>query len=448
MAGILNGPGYSPPFLRFIVRNARRAAADVEVAFDTGDSRRGVEHVPGRYPRAQDDQSWRTSLIKVEYDPGRDAAPSSVACIAVSKRATALPAALALVIGGAVGIGWPVPGHPTEWTDIRIWVSFAVGVISATSAVIVEADNSGSLSRVAAPGQQQAKGHVRRDLGLFSLATSHAGLHLILRLVSIGRHTGSLFARMDLVTDSVPPQQGHTDAESPKTSTAWKVASVARWMAALVVAVLALLATRGDVCHLTTTNLGGLAATSQLPKTETVSACSGVGFSDAGYFLVIAVLLLPDARSISIGGFRFERLTSKLEEVRKEVGALSQNLTQTFNFGADALNELRAGLRSQKAELDEVRESLPDDARIANQLTLVDDVARRSDDASPQDILHASITAATLIEEAKHAATAAVDRSTSLSVIQRRQARSLLQTCCRILDQPPEATDDQPDADA
>ena len=251
---------------------------------------------------------------------------------------------------------------------------------------------------------------------------------------------------MDLVTDSAPPRQGHTDADSPKMSTAWKVTSVIRWIAALVVAGLALLATRGTVCHLTTTNLGGLPATSPLPKTETVSACSGVGFSDlTGYFLVIAVLLLPDARSISIGGFRFERLTSKLEDVRREVGALSQNLTQTFNFGADALNEWRAALRKQKAELDEVRESLPDDARTANQLTLVEDVARRSDDASPQDVLYAIVTAANLIDEAKQAAKAAVDRSATVSDTEVATAQDAADVLRRIL---PPPTDDQPDADA
>jgi hypothetical protein len=363
----------------------------------------------------------------------------------VSKRTTAFPAALALVIGGAVGFGWPVPGHPTAWTDIRTWVSFVAAVIGVTFALIVD----GRLRAARRGGGLPTGGRVRRGPGLFCLAPGRAGPHLTLRLVSIGRLIRSLFARMGLVTESAPPQPGHTDADSPTTSTAWKVASVARWIAALVVAILALLATRGDVCHLTTTNLGGLAASSPLPKTETVSACSGVGFSDlTGYFLVIAVLLLPDARSISIGGFRFERLTSKLEEVRREVGALSQNLTQTFNFGADTLNDLRAALRKQKVELDDVQESLRVDARTANQLTLVADVARRSDDASLQDVLHAIITAATLIEEAKQAAKAAVDRSVTVSDTEVATARDAAEVLRRILNQPPEATDDQPDADA
>jgi hypothetical protein len=341
-----------------------------------------------------------------------------------------------------VGFAWPVPRHPTAWTDIRTWMSFAVAVIGVTFALIVD-------GQLREPDTRPTQGHVRRGPGLFCLAASRTGRHLTLRQVSIGRLTGSLFAKMDLVTDSASPQQGHTDADSPKTSTAWKVASVARWIAALVVAILALLATRGDVCHLTTTNLGGLAATSPLPKTETVSACSGVGFSDlTGYFLVIAVLLLPDARSISIGGFRFERLASKLEEVRKEVGALNQ----VFNFGADALSELRVALRKQKADLDEVRESLPTtDARIARQLTLVDDVFKRSDDASPQEILYAIITAATLIDEAMQAAKAAVDRSVTVTDTEAATAQDVadvLRKLRGISDHPPKPADDQPDADA
>ena len=264
------------------------------------------------------------------------------------------------------------------------------------------------------------------------------------------------------MTDGAAPHQGQADADgtrkstsrksTSRKSTAWKVTIVARWIAALVVAILALLATRHEVCHLTTTNLAGLPATSPLPKTDTTSTCTGVGFPDlTGYFLVIAVLLLPDARSIGIGGFRFERLTSKVEEVSKEVGALSQNLNQTFNIGADALNELRAALRKQKADLDEVRGSLPDDEHTTNQLSLVDDVAKRSDDALTPDILHASITAATLIDEAKRAAKAEVDRGVAVSdadVATAQDAGEVVNRLLAIMEGLTEATDDQPDTDA
>src|ERR1700678_419014 len=158
----------------------------------------------------------------------------------------------------------------------------------------------------------------------------------------------------------------HTPATEgkPEKNTAWTVTSVLRWATALAFAILALRTTGQDTCHITTTTLAGLPASSPLPRMQTTSACAGRGFSDRiGYFLVIAVLLLPDAKSVGVGGFKFERLTSKMDEVSKEIGTLSQNLNQTFNIGANALDELRAGLRKQKADLDEVRDSLPDDER-------------------------------------------------------------------------------------
>src|SRR6516164_8132082 len=62
---------------------------------------------------------------------------AAVAYLAVAKHTTTLAVILtALVIGGVIGFGWPAPGHPTAWTDIRIWVSFAVATISVTIALI------------------------------------------------------------------------------------------------------------------------------------------------------------------------------------------------------------------------------------------------------------------------------------------------------------------------
>jgi hypothetical protein len=222
-----------------------------------------------------------------------------------------------------------------------------------------------------------------------------------------------------------------------------------RWAAALLVAFLALRVTQHDVCHLTTTSLSGLPAGSPLPRTETTSSCTGVGFPDlAGYLLVIAVLLLPDAVSIGIGGFRFERLTTKLDEVSREVGQLNQ----TFNIGRDALDELRAGFRKQKAELDEVRESLPGDEHTTLQLRRVDEIARRSDDALPTEIVYASTTASALIEEAKRAAEAEVDRSAAVTPADEATAQDATEVAQRFREfrrrQLREGTDDQSDTDA
>ncbi len=179
---------------------------------------------------------------------------------------------------------------------------------------------------------------------------------------------------------------------------------------------------------------------------QTTSACAGVGFSDLiGYFLVIAVLLLPDAKSVGVGGFKFERLTSKMDEVSKEIGTLSQNLNQTFNIGANALDELRAGLRKQKADLDEVRDSLPDDERNLRELALVDDIAKRSDDAAPPEIFRASMIAGALIDEAKRAAAVEVDRSAAVSDAEIATAQDAMDVLSRLLAAPPRPAGDPGD---
>lgn len=262
------------------------------------------------------------------------------------------------------------------------------------------------------------------------------------------------------MTDSATPAHAQTADGKPASdkkagnNEAWwlLVLRVLRWLGALAFALLALRATGQETCHLTTTSLAGLPASSPLPRTQTTSTCTGVGFSDLiGYFLVIAVLLLPDAKSIGVGGFRFERLSSKVDEVSREVGALSQNLNQTFNIGANALDELRAGLRRQKADLDEVRDSLPDDERTLRELRVVDDVTKRSDDAAPPEIFRASMLAAALIEEAKRAAEEEVDRSAEVGAADVENAVDAQEVLARFQARwrrIVEAPDDEPGTDA
>jgi hypothetical protein len=113
-----------------------------------------------------------------------------------------------------------------------------------------------------------------------------------------------------------------------------------------------LLASRHDVCHTTT----AIRSSSSVlfPRTETTTVCASPGFSDlTGYFLVIAVLLLPDAKSIGIGGFKFERLTRDIERQTAEIAKLSQQVTtiaqnsQVFNLAVGV-----AGLASEAAQGD------------------------------------------------------------------------------------------------
>jgi hypothetical protein len=116
----------------------------------------------------------------------------------------------------------------------------------------------------------------------------------------------------------------------------------ARWAAALLItgAALALYAFwlftgTHPVCQVTT------AASAPVRKT-----CGLPDVTDYIYVLaVVALLLLPDAKSIKIGGLEFERLTTAVREQKDEIGRLSQqvsqvvHLSQNFNvtLGAAAL---------------------------------------------------------------------------------------------------------------
>jgi len=61
----------------------------------------------------------------------------------VKKCTTVFAMALALVVGGTIGFAWPAPRHPTIWTDIRTWASFAVAVVGVTMALVVDGQHSG-----------------------------------------------------------------------------------------------------------------------------------------------------------------------------------------------------------------------------------------------------------------------------------------------------------------
>jgi hypothetical protein len=102
----------------------------------------------------------------------------------------------------------------------------------------------------------------------------------------------------------------------------------ARWAAALLItgAALALYAFwlftgAHPVCQVTT------AASASVRKT-----CGLPDVSDYVYVLaVVVVLLLPDAKSIKIGGLEFERLTTAVREQKDEIGRLSQQVTQVVH---------------------------------------------------------------------------------------------------------------------
>jgi hypothetical protein len=197
--------------------------------------------------------------------------------------------------------------------------------------------------------------------------------------------------------------------ESSGESRAWKVFRAMRWTAALIVVVLAALATRHDICSTTTTIRTGLGIFSGLPKTESAQVCSRPGLSDlVGYFVIVAVLLLPDTRSIAIGGLQFERLTSQVKDVAKDVSELRQTITITI--GASLVDEAKAQFKNQKATLDQLRVFLPDEARTIERLRRVDNFTQDLDDAQLIALIRMMETIQDLIDEAKQATEALLAR--------------------------------------
>lgn len=122
-----------------------------------------------------------------------------------------------------------------------------------------------------------------------------------------------------------------------------------RWGAALLLTVGALAAYAfwlftdvRPVCQATTAASGAVTKTCGLPDV-----------TDFIYVLaVVAILLLPEARSIKIGGLEFERLTTEVREQKEEIARLSQHVSQVVSskqelnlfLGAAGLaNEARRG---------------------------------------------------------------------------------------------------------
>lgn len=101
-----------------------------------------------------------------------------------------------------------------------------------------------------------------------------------------------------------------------------------RWTAALILTLGGLavnaywLFTNGHpVCQVTMAASGAVTKTCGLPD-----------ITDYIYLLaVVAVLLLPEAKSIKIGGLEFERLTTAVREQKEEVARLTQRVSQAVN---------------------------------------------------------------------------------------------------------------------
>ncbi len=164
-------------------------------------------------------------------------------------------------------------------------------------------------------------------------------------------------------------------------------------------------------CQVVTVTSG--AANGRPAQAMTTQTCGLPDVADFAYVLAaVAVLLLPDAQSIKIGGFEFDRLSSKLDQQTQEISQLRQTISTTINIGSDLINQARNGFSETKDVLDRVRAFLPDTPEVRRQLATIDDLARRIDSESWPDLFVGIITMHGLIEEAGRVTASAVVRTT------------------------------------
>ncbi len=135
--------------------------------------------------------------------------------------------------------------------------------------------------------------------------------------------------------------------------------------------------------------------------TTTTQTCGLPDVTDLAYVLAaVAVLLIPDARRLRIGGFEFERLSDRVEEQTREISQLRQTVSTTVNIGSDLINQARNGFRETKDILDRVRAFLPQDPVVQEQLAAVDQLERRAAHESWPDLFAGIMTMHNLIDAA------------------------------------------------
>jgi hypothetical protein len=152
-------------------------------------------------------------------------------------------------------------------------------------------------------------------------------------------------------------------------------------------------------------------------KVTTTSTCALPSVSDFAFVLaVVLVLLVPDAQRLRLGGFEFERLSTKIDDQTHEIGQLRQQVSNinTINIGADLLpherednnliSQARDGFRERKDILDEVRDFLPDTAEVREQLADLDALEVRINAESWPDLVRGTLLAAELIRRAGNTA--------------------------------------------
>jgi hypothetical protein len=184
-----------------------------------------------------------------------------------------------------------------------------------------------------------------------------------------------------------------------------------RWTAALLITGTALafsaywLATGTRLaCQVTTvSHHGSLAATTK--------ACGPPDVTDFVYVLaVVVVLILPDLKSLKIGGFELQRLTDTVHEQTREIDRLTNTVNTTINITAAAQSltvEARTEFRRLRTALSDLRDYLPGGSDQKAQLAQLDEVGQRADEAQLGELLVACRNLEALIAQARKAKAAA-----------------------------------------
>ena len=153
-----------------------------------------------------------------------------------------------------------------------------------------------------------------------------------------------------------------TQGDPASESQAGKRFRAARWVAAFLVVLAAVIANftgTWTTCQVTTLTRAGLPAASQFAKVETAKSCGGPGTLDwLGVLAIIGLLVLPDAQRLKIGGFEFERLARDVQQQTREIERLSQQVS-TVVQSSQTLNVMlsAADLAGRAAQGDTVEGS-------------------------------------------------------------------------------------------
>jgi hypothetical protein len=186
----------------------------------------------------------------------------------------------------------------------------------------------------------------------------------------------------------------------------WALA-LALVLAALAVFSYWLLASKDLACQVVTVTTPGSPA-----KTTTTQTCGLPDVTDFVYVLAaVALLLLPDTQRLRVGGFEFERLSSRIEEQTHEIRQLQQTVSTTVNVGSDLINQARNGFRQTKDILDRVRAFLPQTPEVQDQLTAMDQLEQRAASESWPELFAGIMTMHALIDAAARTSAAALLRT-------------------------------------